>query len=62
MSERPVWWKPAMSEAEIADWEGAERAVAPAPELRPGDEVFEQLRPLVGSWLATPAREERGAA
>ena len=62
MSERPEWWEPGLSVAEIASWEAAERTVAEAPLLRPGDDTYERLRPLVGGTFAAPAREERGAA
>lgn len=61
MSERPAWWKPGMSEAEIQIWEAAQRTADAAPELRPGDDVHMQIRQLLGGCLA-PAREERGAA
>lgn len=38
----------------------AKRAAAAAPELRPGDDVYEALRPLLAGVLAP--RQERGAA
>lgn len=59
---RPEWRKPGMSAEDAAVWEAAERAAAAAPELRPGDEPWERLRPLLAGWLAPPPVEERGAA
>lgn len=60
-SDRPQWWAPGMPEAESRMWEAAQRAADAAPEIRPGDDVHLQLRPLLGGWLSAPA-EERGAA
>ena len=60
--QRPEWWEPGMSEAEIQIWESAEREAARAPALTPADDVYLRMRQLMGGCLAAPAREERGAA
>ena len=55
------WWEPGMSEREIQLWVGAEQQAAQAPALKPSDDVYLEMRQLMGGCLA-PAREERGAA
>ena len=59
---RPEWHEPGMSARDIAIWEAAQRAANAAPELTPADDVYLELRPLIGGALTQPAREERGAA
>lgn len=58
----PEWWTPGMTDADAQVWEAAQRSADSAPTLRPGDDVYEAARPVLGGWLTKPAREERGAA
>jgi hypothetical protein len=60
--QRPERLKSALLDRDAEVWAAAQRAADSAPELRPGDAVFEDLRPLLAGELAKPAREERGAA
>lgn len=59
--EKPAWWRPGMTAAEARIWEAAERAAESAPEIRRGDDVYLQLRPLLAGWLTVP-QETRDAA
>lgn len=60
--DKPVkdrsWYSPGMSPAEIRLWEAAERAAAQAPEIRPGDDVWRALEPLLGGCLAPDKRPQ----
>lgn len=61
-SERPEWWRPGMTAQEIEWWQAAERAVADAPEIHPGDDVWMDLVPRVGGLLKrSTASRERAA-
>jgi hypothetical protein len=60
--ERPTWRRDGMTDAEIAAWEAAERAVADAPPIRPGDDVYLRLRTLLGGCLNRPATKADRAA
>lgn len=44
----PSWWRPGLTDRQIARWEAAQRCADAAPEIRPGDEVHQALR---ASWL-----------
>lgn len=60
---RPAWYHTGMSAEDAAVWEAAERCAAQAPEIRPCDDAYLKLRPLLSGWLTEPvARPERGAA
>lgn len=61
-ADRPAWWRPGMTDAEVSVWEAAERAAGSAPEIGRGDDVYLELRPLLAGWLTTPPRETRDAA
>ena len=60
--DRPAWWRPGMDDAKVRVWEAAERAVAAAPEIGRGDDVYLELRPLLAGRLTTPPQETRDAA
>lgn len=60
---RPRAWEHLVeSPADRAVWEAAERAAASAPEIKPGDDAYLRLRPLLQKWLNQPSEQERGAA
>jgi hypothetical protein len=53
--DRPVWWEPGMSEADIAVYEAAdrcaERGYREAP-IRPGDDIALRLQALFADFPA----------
>lgn len=55
--EKPDWWRPGMTDREIADWEAAARCATNAPRIERGDAVWMALLPLVGGWLKPAARD-----
>jgi hypothetical protein len=59
--EKPDWSRDGMTPAEAAVWEAAQRAADSAPEIRRGDEVWMDLRPLVAGWLKPAAVGDRAA-
>jgi len=60
-SETADWRRDGMTDAEIAAWEAAERAVADAPPITPGDDVWMALRPGWAGVLKRPAARDRAA-
>lgn len=59
--QKPDWRRDGMTAAEIAVWEAAERAVADAPPITPGDDVWMALRPGWAGALKRPAARDRAA-
>lgn len=57
---KPAWWRPDLTDSEIASWEAAERVAAAAPEIRAGDDVALRLRTLYAGFPAF-LREYRAA-
>lgn len=47
-SDEPAWWKPGMSDEDIAIWEAADRCAATAPRIQRGDSVAMDLERV---WL-----------
>ena len=59
--EQPAWRRDGMTDAEIAVWEAAELAVADAPPITRGDDVWMDLRPGWAGALKRPAARDRAA-
>lgn len=63
LESRP-WWRPGLSEQEIAEWLSAEKVVAEAPEILPGSDVALRLKRPLADWAVTleQVRAERRKA